>query len=332
MDREKKLGTAKTLFSVIVFIFNLIVPVNLTLCSDVGLFMIFLAVGIVASCWSFTVNKYFTAVASAISGAVLTIIVVPSIFSCICALITLPFGLSFMYVKDKRLNRGTAVSIGAGVSSALLIGYFVINTYLTQGQLTPDTIVSAYGGFFDVIRDTICSSAVIEVAGVEVPLVTPSGADKYLHAILAIIPGAMFATFSVISYFSSWIFKKLYVAFTGDGESLSEWKPRPSVITSVLFLIAMLLTYFLNGADPISYTVMNVALILAPVLFISGLNSAFEFRIINGIMLPRLLRPALLILSLLLGSGMFIALCLVFGVYDSVKTAFPKRKTTNDRD
>ena len=68
-----------------------------------------------------------------------------------------------------------------------------------------------------------------------------------------------------------------------------------------------------------------------PLLFMAGLSSAFEYRIINGIRLPRLLRPALLILALFLGTGLFIGACLMFGVYDSIKSALPKRKINNDQ-
>jgi hypothetical protein len=331
MNTDKKLNTARTVFGVAVFILGAVIPLNLTLCGDTVLFMIFLAAGITASCWSFSVFKPAIAVTSVILGTVVAMALQPSAFSLVCSLLSLPFGIAFSIVKKNKLSRGTAISIGAGAATLLLIAYFLLNTLVTQGSVTPSSILIAYEGFFDGIREAICSSATITVAGKTVALVTPSGADKYLHTIVALIPGVIYVTISMTAYFSAWLFKRLRKTFNYGNDHFKEWKLSPSPVTSVLFLTVMALSTVLNGADPLSYTVLNVALILSPILFMSGLNSAFESRIINGIRLPRLLRPALLIISLLIGTAAFVAVCLIFGVYDSVKTVLPKRKPSGDQ-
>ena len=331
MEKDKKLKASKNVFGAIMLVLNVIIPLNLVLCADTVLFVIFLTGGFIASCLSYSLVKAPAVIVSQVTGAVLVLLLIPSAFSLACSVLTVPVGIAFLFVKRNKISKGVAVSIGAAAASAVLIGYFLIRTYIAQGQITPTAIVSTYDGFFDIIRASICSSSKVEVAGVVVPLVSVEGADKYLYSMIGIAPGIIFTFLSFVGFFASWFVKKICNLFSCSDSEFKFWRLKPSPITAILFVVSLVLSSLLGGSDAVSFTAVNLTLMLFPLLFMAGLSSAFEYRIINGIRLPRLLRPALLILALFLGTGLFIGACLMFGVYDSIKSALPKRKINNDQ-
>ena len=73
-------------------------------------------------------------------------------------------------------------------------------------------------------------------------------------------------------------------------------------------------------------TTANLCLMLLPFFFVAGVSSAFEPRIVNGKIRPRFLRGFTLFFSIFFGIFGPIVVSLVFGLYDSILTLFPKRK------
>lgn len=311
----------------LMIIANALISLNMSLCGDIIYYLGFLLIGIVISSWLSTFNGWIALAVSEILGVTASLLLAPTAFSVISSLSALPYAITLRYVIKGKLNRSSAIAISASLLTLSLCAYFSAYTFFSSGTLDPSSIISSFPSFFNELTEIICTSTHIKVAGEYVPSITPDGAIKYLNVIIGIIPALLFLIVSIVGYIGAWLFKKLINKVTGLTPAESVWRLTTAFPTSVFFILGLIVTSISSSVNPFSLAAINVCIILFPVLFMTGLNSAFEPKIVNGYKLPRILRPAILFLLILNNFFYFAAACALFALYDSIRGIFPKRKT-----
>jgi hypothetical protein len=143
---------------------------------------------------------------------------------------------------------------------------------------------------------------------------------------VGIIPGVLFALVSICGYIAALLYKKVIKLITGLSLSTQAWKLKIELPTAVLFILSFIVSLFTDSITAFSLAALNICIVLFPTLFMTGLASAFEPRIVNGYKLPRLLRPAFLLLLLFVNVIYFSFLCTFFALYDCIKGVIPKKK------
>lgn len=328
MNSVKSEGKKPLLILVAVLvILNAVMCINLTLTYDFVFFLGFMILGIAVSSLIATLGGLPALLISFAIGCLISLILLPFPLTAIKALSPLPFALTFKNVLKNKLGRSSAVAASSAVLTISFCVYFVLYTFSSQGTVTPNAIINTFPNFFRELTEIICTSTTIKVAGELVPSITPEGAVKYLVALIGIFPGIMFFIISIAGYIGAWLYKKTIKLVTGLTLTTQSWKLKAAFPTSVMFILALIVTSLSTSVSPISLASINICIIIFPALFMTGLNSAFEPKIVNGYKFPRLLRPAILFILLLFNVMYFSFACAFFALFDSIKSIIPKRKT-----
>ena len=317
----------RVVLMLLMIIANAVICFNMSLCGDLIFYFGFLLIGIAASSWLSAFNGLTALIISEIIGAAISFILTPTAISVITSLSAIPFAFTMRYVIKGKLKRSSAIATSSALLTLSLCAFFSAYTVHISGKLSPESIISTFPGFFDELTEVICSSSYIEVAGELVQGITPEGAVIYLNTMIGIIPAVIFLILSIVGYLGAWILKKLINVTTGLTPSEDVWKLSTALPTTVIFILALVVTSLSSTVNPLSLAAMNLCILIFPVLFMTGLNSAFEPKIVNGYKFPRILRPAILFILLLNNFFYFSAACALFALYDSIKSVIPKRKS-----
>ena len=316
-----------TILLTVMLILNIIVSINLSLANDLLFFLLFAMVGIAVSSLILTLSNPLLVLSSFFIGALISVIIEPSALTVIRSLTPLPFAFAINEVLKSKLVRSVAISISSAIVTVSFCVYFAFYTYNLQGAVTPNAIIDSFPAFFDELTEIICSSTTITVAGETVPSISPEGAEKYLVALIGVIPGVMFFIFSIIGYLGAWLYKKGVKLTTGLNVAIQSWKLSVAFPTAVTFILALIVSSLSSSVSAFSLAAANICVVLYPTLFMAGLNSAFEPKIVGGYKFPRLLRPAVLIIVLLYDVTLFFLICAFYALFDSIKGVIKKRKS-----
>lgn len=314
------------ILSAIMTVLNTIIILNLALADDFAFFLGFLIMGITIGSWISTINGFVVLSVASIVGIAISMLIVPSPITLIKVLAPIPFAVSLRSVLKSKIKRSTAIAISSSLFTITICTYFSFHAYITQGALSPKTIIDSFPLFFNELTELICESSQIKVAGELVQSITPEGAQKYLVAFVGIMPGIIFFLISIIGYIGAWLFKKSIKLTTGLYLSNPSWSLKIAFPTAIAFVIALFVAALSSSLSPLTLAALNICIIFFPTLFITGLNSAFEPKIVNGYKFPRLLRPAILLILILYNVYYFCFACAFFAIFDSIKSIIPKRK------
>lgn len=287
---------------------------------------IFLAASGGGAAWLCFKCGYVYGILSAIAGFFLNWYMQGSPVAAIAAFSLIPVGITYALVSKRRLSRSQALGISAASVSALCLAAVIIPVYQKTGSFGIAQIKAAYPGFFEKLTRALSESFTVTVAGQKVPFITADSADAYVNLIIAISPGIAVAAVIALCFAAGWVYRLLLRLSSCEPPEPSDWKLQPVPITAAFYCISVL-TAAVSGSDNIIWlAAFNISAILTPWFFFSGIASVGEMRIVDGFRRPRILRPVLLFFSIFLGLPTVIGLCCIFGVYDSVKTLFPKKK------
>ena len=287
----------------------------------------FLAAGGGGAAWLCFRCGYIYGILSAVAGFFLNWYVQSSPLAALAAFSLVPVGITYALVSKRRLSRSQALGISAASVSALCLAAVIIPVWQKTGSFGLQQIKSTFPEFFEKLAEALSKSFTITVAGQKVPFITAESADAYVNLIIAVSPGFAVAAIISLCFAAGWVYRLLLRLSGCEPPEPSDWKLLPVPITAAFYCISVLAAA-VSGSDNIIWlAAFNIAAILTPWFFFAGAASVGEMRMVDGFRRPRILRSALLFFSVFLGLPAAIGLCCIFGVYDSIRTLFPKKKT-----
>ncbi len=285
---------------------------------DVGLFDCFsLALCGASAAWLFASTKWWVGGLTAIPIALLSFYLSDgSPLVILCSLLYLPFGIGFSLVKKGSLTRGTAVGIGAFLSTAVIMASLLIPIYADQGSLSLSAIQAQYPEALDLLRALLKDSFTISIAGKEVSYISDANIHEYVNLVIAMIPGLLGAVMAFVGFLCGFIFK-VFLRLNPSGELEPDlWRLKPSPVTGIVFLLAVAALFFAGSAYAVWIAAICVVLALTPTLGLAGFTSVFEVRLVDGLPRRRILRGVVLFVGLLSGLFGTILVALFYGLYD----------------
>ena len=281
-----------------------------------------------AAAWLFTFSNGIFALLTAFPVALLALYLSEwSPWISLCSLLYLPCGYGLSLVYRKKLTRAEAVGLSAIFTTGILVLCLLIPVYLSEGSLSVGAIQRHYNGFFTPLREMLKASFTITIAGVDVSYVSDANVQFYVNLIIGIFPAFLGIVSVLMGYIGSWIFKLVAGFSRHERPDAKLWRVAPLPATGIVFLLCFLVAYF-GGSLP-SYlwiAAESVLLFFIPEFGLAGLSSAFEIRMVDGLPRPRILRPIVLFFAMLSGFISLVAVSAVFGLYDSIRSAFPKKQ------
>ena len=290
---------------------------------------LFLAASGGGAAWLCLRCGYVFGILSAAAGFFLNWYLQSSALSALASFSLIPVGITYALVSKRRMSRSQAVGISAASVSALCLAAVIIPVNQATGSFGLAQIKAAFPEFFEKLSEALSKSFTVTVAGQKVPFFTADSADAYVNMIIAISPGLAAAGIISLCFAAGWVYRLLLRLSSSELPEPSDWKLQPVPITAAFYCISMLAAA-VSGSDNIIWlAAFNLSAILTPWFFFAGIASVGEARMVDGFRRPRILRQVMLFFSIFLGIPAVIGLCCIFGVYDSVKTLFPKKKTDN---
>lgn len=327
LTQKNKLSPIVILLAV-AFVLNSALSVNLALCDDIAIFAVLFILSMAVCGFLFSVKGALLGIGSVILGAGIALFLTESLTDTLKAFSILPFGISFMFLTKRRITRMTAVAVTCAFVTIGFLGDVLLNVYLNTGRLGFSEIVSTYPAFFNNIGKFLTSTLTIDIAGDTVSLISKDNIQNYFNDIIAVFPGLLSVFVSLCSFTACYLSKKIMKYTLGIEPDYTSWKIIPSPITAAFFVVAIIFSFISLLPAPILLSGTNIALIMIPSFFISGLNSAFEPKILNGIKYARVFRPLVLIIALFNDITFFIFASTAFGLFDCIKTVFHKKNPT----
>lgn len=251
--------------------------------------------------------------ASVMSGSALTASV---------TLISVPYSFTFSLLRKKKLNRADAVGVSAATVTAVSVLLLLLNAYVCTGEISLNAINYTYSPHLLEVGYLLRSAFSVQILGEEIPLIANSNIYDYLKLYVALIPGIIALISSFLGFVTFWIARKFTDGILGrDSDNLS-WKLLCSPVTIITFIAVCILYSLVEEGNIFCVAALNLILMLIPTVLITGFSSAFEPIVSNGIKRPRILRPFLLIISLLTSASYFYYCCITFASLDGLKTIF----------
>jgi len=276
--------------------------------------------------WLFTVGGTAIGLLSTVAAYLVSLLTTASPLYALGALMILPFALAFSFVMKQKLSRTAAVTISATGTVLFLAVSLLLPVVLSEGSLSIQAIKTYHSSFIDTLHLALKDSFTVHVAGKDVPFFTPQNAEGYVNLILGLLPG-IFTLYALLVGLIGGSLFRLFLRFSHHslpGDSL--WRIRPAGVTGIYVLLVLLLTAFLPSDTLVWLTTANLCLMFLPFFFMAGAASVFEARMVNGMIRPRFLRGFVLFFSIFFGIFGPILVSIVFGLYDSILSLFPKRK------
>lgn len=241
-------------------------------------------------------------------------------------LLYLPIGISYTLVSRRKIKRATAAHLSGGILAIAVASVLAAVVIRRTGAFSIDAILEAFPSLFSAYRNALSSMFTVTIADVQHSYISHANIRSFYNLILSVAPGLILMGSLGVAYLSGVVYRILLTALGEELPLRSYWKLRPSLITAVYFLIALIVSLLCESVPMILATGMNVLFILAPGLLLAGIGSVFEIRMVNGLPRPRLLRPTLLLLALFIDFIALLGLLIAFACYDAVIAAIPRKK------
>lgn len=264
---------------------------------------------------------------SSVGGFLLNFYLHGSPMAALAAFSSIPVGITYALVSKRRLSRSQALGISAASISVLCIIALFASVIKVTDSFGLAQIKQAFPDFFEALTKALSESFTVTVAGQQVPFITAESADSYVNLIIAIFPGIATALIVSLCFAGGWVYRLLLRISGCEPPEPSDWKLHPVPITAAFYCISVLVATVAGSDNIVWIAAFNISAILTPWFFFSGIASVGETRMIDGFRRPRILRPLLLFFAIFLGIYAVMVLCCIFGVYDSIKPLFPKKKT-----
>ncbi len=325
----KKYNDRLGLLSLIVALLVAVFTVNLPLTDDPTVFLLFFAVLGGVSAWLITAKSGTVLLLASAVGWAVTMLLTKNAVSALLSVSYLPFAFALSFIPKRRLTRSGAIGIASGTVTVTAVLAIIYITYVKTDTVSLTSVIDAFPSFFGQVEKLLCSSFYVSIAGEDVSIIDKSNVNGYLSVLICIAPAVISAVSTVMGFVVGWIYKKL-IEITAVGEiDSTDWMLIPSSVSAAVFLVSALMAAVICTTNAFSLAFLNLAVILTPGILMAGLLSAFTPIRTNGVERPRLLRPIMLIITFLSSLVAFALLCVFYGVYDSFKAAFPKRKPNN---
>lgn len=244
--------------------------------------------------------------------------------------VPLPFAFALFLVMKKKLNRATAIYLFALLTAAVVLLTMVGQVCAITGTFSLSAAKTVFSPFVQTLREFLSTSFSVTIAGRELPYFNNETADAMIHLTFALFPGLLSAVLLTVGFLSSYFYRFLLGIFFSRRPDPAAWRVTPSLVSAIYFLLILLLCVVLPEDSILWLAAMNIILCLLPLFLIAGFGGAFGIRFVNGLPRPLLLRPTLLLIALLNGVFLPIALLVLFGLFDTVKAAVLKRKSSDD--
>ena len=321
--------TTNSTVSLFAFLSVILFPLGIYLINDAFVILILICAVSVALAWLFSNDSFLNSVLASLSAWTITLILTKSAFTSIVVLIPFTIGLFIGLAHRKTIKIQEAVGYSTLSLTVITLLIIVALTVINTGRLDLVSITESFPYFFDGIKNTLYNSFTIKIADTEVQLITPIDVQKYLNVIIAVIPGIISALFSILAYIVAWLYSLFVSSINGAPRRRTSKHIIPSVITTVFFIFAALITGFTDSINIITLTCTNITIILLPLFLVSGIGSAFEVIEVNGFIRPRLLRPLVLLIAFMNSFMSFLIISATFAAYDSIKSSIKEKYSEN---
>lgn len=240
------------------------------------------------------------------------------------ALAIVPPAVGFALVFKRRLSRFAAVSLVAAVYTLTVFLFVSLPVLDHVGTLSLDAFKATYPAFFEALQQAMRDAFTVTLAGQNIPFFTEENALAYVEVIVSMLPGVVVMLSYLLAYFSGTVYHILLSVTRAEKPLPTLWKQPPMPLLSALFVISVVLSVLADFTHPLWMISANLMMALFFPLFMLGLTSIFEIRLVDGAPRPRLLRTVLLFVTMLSGAFIPLLLCLIFGLYDSIRSLFVK--------
>lgn len=325
----EKLNNKKNLLAFIISLAVAAFSLNLALITDPMIFLLFYVLAAVASSWLASAKGTVLALLSAFIGWGAAFMLTEDPFYAILSVSYVPFSIALPQIAKGKLSRSGAVGFGTACVTLGTVTALLSVTYFRIGSVSLSAIRAAFPYFFEQVSELLYESFYIDIAGSKVSIIAESNVVEYLNLIICLLPAAFSAVITLIGFVIAWLYKKFAEKTSVAEVDRQKWTLLPSPITALFFLLALITALIFDTVSIVSLTALNMLIIILPIIFLTGLLTSMSPKITNGIPRPRLLRPLTLIISVFNGVVPFTLLCTVYGIFDSIKSAFSRRKPKN---
>ncbi len=323
---NRKLNNKKLLLSFLTMLLTAVFSINLALVTDPGLFAIFFTVAATASAFLNASHLYFASFTASVAGLALSYVLTKDFYSSLLAISYLPFSVTLPLIHKKKLKRYEAISIASAVITAVFSSVILYITYASTGYISLSAIREAFPFFFKQISELLYSSFEVSVAGTVVPLIAESNVVSYLNTIVCLIPAVLYVTLILLGFLIAGIYKKITENTLAAMIEKESWDLLPSVVSSVVFLLSLLIIAIFERYNLVFLSALNMLIIIFPLVFLTGLLTSFTPKEVNGVKCLRIFRPITLIIAVFNGVVPFIMISAFYGLYDSFAAVISKRK------
>lgn len=322
----EKFNRKKNLLSFITSLVIIAFTINLSLCNDSMMFILFYVFAAAASAWLVSAKGALIALLSSLVGWCAAFLLTEDPLYAILSISYVPFSLSIPAISKGKISRSTAIGIGTACVTLGTVATLLAVTYLRIGSVSLTAIKYAFPSFFKQVSKLLYESFSVSIAGNSVALIAKSNVVEYLNLIICLLPAVLSAILTLVGYIIAWLYRKLAEGTSVADIGRKKWALMPSPVTAVFFLIALFAVTVFDNVNVVTLTAMNIFIIILPVIFLTGLFTSISPKVTNSIPRPRFLRPLSLVISVFNGVVPFTLLCTCYGIYDSIKEAISRRK------
>lgn len=293
--------------------------------SSLSFNLILIAAAGACSSWLIYTQNFILGIIPVIPAYLIGYFVTGSFLTATLTVIFLPMGIMFAYVSLKKISRSTAAAASGAIAAIVIIAAVCIKTYVSQGGIGIAEIRNCFSELFDALGTMLQKSTVITVAGNETSFITAENVDKYINTFIGITPGCIVLITTLTAYVSGFLYRLLLKLTHKELPDATLWKLAPSPVTSVFFVVSVVVSVLVPTENIVWFAAVNFMLILVSGLIISGLNSITEIKIIDNIPRIPIFRIIISFLAIMFGGiGALLIYALLCGVTDSILGIFRK--------
>ncbi len=274
--------------------------------------------------WLFYTSGYFMGVLAVILAYALSLFLTHDPVMSLSVLTVAPIGICLSLASRKKVRYFSAVVISSFLVFLIVMALLVCPVLMKTGTFGLNAVKETYSEYFDLMRTALDDSFKIVIAGDEVSIISDSNRETYIDLIITVLPGAISALITAVCFGAGAAYRFLLGTRNTVFRSPAERKYILSPISSGVFIVSLLTVMFAGIGGVFGISAANVFLILLPVFFFVGVSTVKEPKIVNGIPMPRLLRPALMLISLFIGIVAVFLTPSFFALYDSIASCIPK--------
>ncbi len=288
-------------------------------------FLTVAASGATAAWLSSSVNLYVGLLSAVPVGAISYFLSGGSWNTVLFSLFYLVYGVTFTLVAKRRLTRASAIGLSSILLSLFTILFLLVPVYNKQGSVSVNAIQNVYADFFKALIDLLKKSFTLTVAGNEISYISDANIHTYLNLMIGMMPGMIALVWTLVGFVCGWCYRLLRRLSRQDPPEDPQWRLSPSPVTALFFGLAFFVSTISETVTHLWLAAITLLLALIPEFCMAGLSSVFEVRYVMGLPRPRIFRGLLLLLGMFNGIGGLVVVSAIFGVTDSLRSAFPKK-------